>query len=103
MTSTPRPSRRPARPFFSSGPCAKRPGWEPSVLANAPVGRSHRAGPGAARIREVIEASDHLYDFGAHEHFGRFSRWSPKWHADELDTIWHHQIFWGENFVYPPR
>ena len=52
-----RPSRRPARPLFSSGPCAKRPGWDPSVLASALVGRSHRAKPAAARIREVIESS----------------------------------------------
>ena len=57
MPSTAQPSRRPARPLFSSGPCAKRPGWDPSVLANALLGRSHRAGPSAKRIRDVIESS----------------------------------------------
>ncbi len=65
MTSPSRPSRRPASPLFSSGPCAKRPGWDPSVLANALVGRSHRAPLGAARIREVIEASRRILDLPA--------------------------------------
>ncbi|MFP6625146.1 MAG: phosphoserine transaminase [Myxococcota bacterium] len=53
----PKPTRRPERPHFSSGPCAKRPGWEPAVLANALVGRSHRAQPAVARIQEVVDAS----------------------------------------------
>ena len=57
MPSTAQPSRRPARPLFSSGPCAKRPGWDPSVLADALLGRSHRAGESATRIRNVIELS----------------------------------------------
>ncbi len=52
-----KPTRRPARPFFSSGPCAKRPGWSPALLANAVLGRSHRSGPGRARLAEVIERS----------------------------------------------
>ena len=52
-----KPTRRPANPCFSSGPCAKRPGWSPSVLADALVGRSHRSGVGLARLVEVIERS----------------------------------------------
>ena len=51
------PDRRPARPEFSSGPCAKRPGWSPAVLAEAVIGRSHRAKPGKQRIQAVIERS----------------------------------------------
>ncbi len=51
------PDRRPARPEFSSGPCAKRPGWSPAVLAEAVIGRSHRAKPGQQRIQAVIERS----------------------------------------------
>ncbi len=51
------PDRRPARPEFSSGPCAKRPGWSPAVLAEAVIGRSHRAKPGRQRIQAVIERS----------------------------------------------
>src|ERR1700720_4256030 len=51
------PTRRPANPCFSSGPCAKRPGWSPAVLKQALVGRSHRSGVGLARLVEVIERS----------------------------------------------
>jgi phosphoserine aminotransferase len=52
-----KPTRRPANPCFSSGPCAKRPGWSPEVLNNALLGRSHRSRPGLARLVEVIERS----------------------------------------------
>jgi len=55
-----KPTRRPERPFFSSGPCAKRPGWSTDVLKDAVVGRSHRSKPGRARIAEVIERSRRL-------------------------------------------
>ncbi len=54
MTGT-RPAVRPARPFFSSGPCAKRPGWTPEALGNACLGRSHRSKPGKAKLQEAIE------------------------------------------------
>ncbi|MFN3583646.1 phosphoserine transaminase [Phenylobacterium sp.] len=46
---------RPARPEFSSGPCAKRPGWTPENLANAVLGRSHRSKLGKARLKEAID------------------------------------------------
>lgn len=52
-----RPNVRPACPNFSSGPCAKRPGWEVGTLAAAMVGRSHRAEPARARIQEVSDRS----------------------------------------------
>ena len=52
-----KPARRPARPEFSSGPCAKRPGWTLSVLSGALLGRSHRAGPSKDRLHAVIERS----------------------------------------------
>lgn len=51
----PRPERRPRRPHFSSGPCAKRPGWRPEDLSHALVGRSHRCGPARERLRQAIE------------------------------------------------
>lgn len=51
------PGPRPGNPCFSSGPCAKRPGWNLAALEAALVGRSHRSTPGRARIREVIERS----------------------------------------------
>jgi phosphoserine aminotransferase len=46
---------RPARPEFSSGPCAKRPGWNPENLQNAVLGRSHRSKPGKARLKDAID------------------------------------------------
>ena len=52
-----KPTRRPANPCFSSGPCAKRPGWSPGVLEAALVGRSHRSVVGLARLVEVIDRS----------------------------------------------
>ena len=50
-----KPSVRPACPDFSSGPCAKRPGWTPGALKDATVGRSHRSKPGKAKLKEVID------------------------------------------------
>ena len=55
MTEVIRPAVRPARPFFSSGPCAKRPGWTPEALKGALVGRSHRSKPGKAKLKDAIE------------------------------------------------
>jgi phosphoserine aminotransferase len=57
MTAPQKPATRPENPNFSSGPCAKRPGWFPTVLADALVGRSHRSKPGKARINEVMAKS----------------------------------------------
>lgn len=55
MTELARPAARPARPHFSSGPCAKRPGWSIEALKNALVGRSHRSKPGKARLQKAID------------------------------------------------
>jgi len=62
MTDIARPAVRPARPFFSSGPCAKRPGWTPEALKNALVGRSHRSKPGKAKLKEAIERTRTLLE-----------------------------------------
>ncbi|MEQ8655292.1 MAG: phosphoserine transaminase [Kiloniellales bacterium] len=51
------PATRPQNPCFSSGPCAKRPGWSLSGLEGAVLGRSHRAKVGKAKLAEVIERS----------------------------------------------
>jgi len=51
----PKPAMRPARPEFSSGPCAKRPGWAPENLQNAVLGRSHRSKLGKGRLKEAID------------------------------------------------
>ncbi|MEA3060568.1 MAG: phosphoserine aminotransferase [Sphingomonadales bacterium] len=50
-----KPTQRPARPFFSSGPCAKPPGWGPEHLALGSLGRSHRSKLGKARLGHAIE------------------------------------------------
>ena len=55
-----RPVRRPDNPNFSSGPCAKRPGWSLQALEGALLGRSHRAVGPKARLQEVIERSHRL-------------------------------------------
>jgi phosphoserine aminotransferase len=55
MNTLPKPAMRPARPEFSSGPCAKRPGWDPQNLQNAVLGRSHRSKLGKARLQEAID------------------------------------------------
>lgn len=60
-----KPATKPTRPFFSSGPCAKPPGWEASKLKTESLGRSHRAKIGKSRLqlsidlmREVLELPD---------------------------------------------
>ncbi len=55
-----KPGERPENPSFSSGPCAKRPGWNLAALENACLGRSHRSTEGKARLTEVIERSKNL-------------------------------------------
>ncbi len=54
---TTKPDVRPASPLFSSGPCAKRPGWSLDALADASIGRSHRAKGPKAKLQRVIEDS----------------------------------------------
>jgi phosphoserine aminotransferase len=50
-----KPLMRPAVPHFSSGPCAKRPGWSLSALTDAALGRSHRSKVGKAKLKRAIE------------------------------------------------
>lgn len=60
MTATAKPALKPAVPHFSSGPCAKRPGWSLQALDNAFLGRSHRAKEGKARLKLVIDKTKAL-------------------------------------------
>jgi len=55
MTDVTTPAARPANPRFSSGPCAKFPGYSLNLLADAPLGRSHRAAVGKAKLKAAIE------------------------------------------------
>ena len=55
MTSIAKPGVRPADPRFSSGPTKKRPGWTTDALKDATLGRSHRAKPGKAKLKEAID------------------------------------------------
>ncbi len=55
MTETTKPAQRPNCAQFSSGPCAKRPGWTPKTLDKAFLGRSHRAKEGKARLKLAID------------------------------------------------
>src|SRR6478672_4453356 len=50
-----KPGSKPSVPHFSSGPCAKRPGWTPSNLKDAALGRSHRAKIGKAKLKLAID------------------------------------------------
>jgi len=54
MTTPPKPAMRPGRPEFSSGPCAKHPGWSLEALRGAVLGRSHRSTAGHARLKAAI-------------------------------------------------
>ena len=62
MTALERPATRPQNPFFSSGPCAKRPGWSPDNLKNAIFGRSHRSAAGKARLKLAIDRTRTLLE-----------------------------------------
>ncbi|KXF76219.1 phosphoserine aminotransferase [Paramesorhizobium deserti] len=55
MTDIAKPDKRPANPNFSSGPCAKRPGWSLQALADASLGRSHRAKIGKTKLKDAID------------------------------------------------
>ena len=60
MTTARKPAKRPVNTHFSSGPCAKRPGWSLKNLENAFLGRSHRAKDGKARLKLAIDKTKAL-------------------------------------------
>ncbi len=64
MTTT-TPGMRPANPHFSSGPCAKRPGWNLQALKDALVGRSHRSKPGKAKLKLAIDLTREILEVPA--------------------------------------
>ncbi|MGR7996587.1 MULTISPECIES: phosphoserine transaminase [unclassified Xanthobacter] len=70
MTANPAPVTRPENPNFSSGPCAKRPGWTLEALADAPLGRSHRAKVGKVKLKEAIDLTRDVLDVPADYRIG---------------------------------
>jgi phosphoserine aminotransferase len=65
-----KPALRPMRPYFSSGPCAKRPGWTPEILSDAALGRSHRSSAGKAKLAEIIRLSREILGIPADYRLG---------------------------------
>ena len=106
MTSISKPQVKPARPFFSSGPCAKPPGWDASKLKTESLGRSHRAKIGKSRLqlaidlmREVLRVPDThrigivpASDTGAYE----MAMWTMLGHRAVTATAWES---FGEGWV----
>ncbi len=68
--ATQQPATRPANPRFSSGPCAKPPTFELSKLADAPLGRSHRAAVGKAKLKDAIEGTREILGIPADYRIG---------------------------------
>lgn len=70
MTALPLPDKRPANPRFSSGPCAKRPGWSLEALTDAALGRSHRAKLGKSKLAEAIDLTREILQVPADYRIG---------------------------------
>ncbi len=70
MTTIAKPVVRPANPNFSSGPCAKRPGWSLNALADAALGRSHRAKIGKTKLKDAIDLTREILQVPADYRIG---------------------------------
>lgn len=70
MTTLLKPAQRPANPNFSSGPCAKRPGWSLDALSDAPLGRSHRAKVGKTKLKQAIDLTREILQVPADYRIG---------------------------------
>jgi phosphoserine aminotransferase len=70
MTAITQPAVRPANPNFSSGPCAKRPGWSPEALKGAALGRSHRAKVGKTKLEQAIDLTREVLQVPAGHRIG---------------------------------
>src|SRR5437588_9170833 len=64
------PALRPAVPHFSSGPCAKRPGWSLQALTDAALGRSHRSKIGKAKLKRAIDLTREVLEVPADYRIG---------------------------------
>ena len=70
MADLPAPATRPANPRFSSGPCAKIPGYTLGLLGDAPLGRSHRAAVGKAKLKQAIDLTRDILNVPADYRIG---------------------------------
>ena len=70
MSRLTKPDLRPANPNFSSGPCAKRPGYSLHALEDACLGRSHRSKPGKAKLAEAIDRTRSVLGVPENYHIG---------------------------------
>ncbi|MCW8058896.1 MULTISPECIES: phosphoserine transaminase [Agrobacterium tumefaciens complex] len=70
MTDIVKPDVRPGNTHFSSGPCSKRPGWSLDALSDAPLGRSHRAKVGKAKLKQAIDLTREILDVPADYRIG---------------------------------
>ncbi|MCA1492466.1 phosphoserine transaminase [Sinorhizobium alkalisoli] len=70
MTKPAKPAARPANTHFSSGPCAKRPGWTLEALSDAALGRSHRAKIGKAKLKQAIDLTREILEVPADYRIG---------------------------------
>jgi len=68
--TNPMPGVRPSNPHFSSGPCAKRPGWSLQVLTDAVLGRSHRSKIGKAKLKRAIDLTREILEVPADYRIG---------------------------------
>src|SRR6266508_4154738 len=68
--TTSMPATRPTVPHFSSGPCAKRPGWSLQALTDAALGRSHRAKIGKAKLKRAIDLTREILQVPANYRIG---------------------------------
>src|SRR3974377_1774824 len=67
---TAKPTVRPTVPHFSSGPCAKRPGWSLQALTDAVLGRSHRSKAGKAKLKRAIDLTREVLEVPADSRIG---------------------------------
>ncbi|MCS0503948.1 phosphoserine transaminase [Ancylobacter mangrovi] len=70
MTTIALPAAKPANPNFSSGPCSKRPGWTLEGLSDAPLGRSHRAKVGKAKLKLALDLTREILEVPADYRIG---------------------------------
>jgi len=70
MTDIMKPDLRPGNTHFSSGPCSKRPGWSLDALSDAPLGRSHRAKVGKAKLKQAIDLTREILNVPADYRIG---------------------------------